>query len=113
MEEKSKESVIIHNLKNSGFRQIHVDGAQGGLTPSGKFNLNFYAERMVIPKGTEFEINENGTLGDQIRHVDGSKKGIVREFEFGIYMSLEACESLKNFLDKKIEEIRSSTSETK
>lgn len=98
-----KDSIIIHNLKNANFRQVHVDGAHGGITPSGYINLNFYSQRGVIPKGTEFAI-EKGQISEPIKDIDGSKTGIIREFEFGVYMDINACENLKVFLERKIEE---------
>lgn len=97
-----KKSVVIHNIKNSGYRQIHVDGAQGGITPSGYINLNFYSQRGVIPKGTEFSVNEEGQITESIKDVDGSKSGIVREFEMGVYMDINTCENLKKFLEERI-----------
>ncbi|MBK6265647.1 hypothetical protein JKA74_11410 [Marivirga sp. S37H4] len=99
-----KNSIVIHNIKNSNFRQIHVDGAHGGITPSGFINLNFYSQRGVIPKGTEFAIDESGKISEAIRDIEGSKSGIVREFELGVYMDINTCTNLKDFLEKKIEE---------
>ena len=81
---EKKNSIVIHNVKNPNYRQIHVDGAHGGITPSGYINLNFYSQRGVIPKGTEFAINDSGQLSGVIKDVEGSKKGIIREFEFGL-----------------------------
>lgn len=107
---KSKDSLIIHNIKNSNYRQIHVDGAHGGITPTGYINLNFYSQRGSIPKGTEFELNSNGQIGEAIKNIDGTKNGIVREFEIGVYMDIQTCESLKQFLELKIEEYREVTS---
>ena len=100
-----KDSIIIHNIKNANFRQVHVDGAHGGITPSGHINLNFYSQRGAIPKGTEFAVKD-GQIGEAIKDVEGSKTGIIREFEFGIYMDINACENLKVFLERKIDEFR-------
>lgn len=113
MSNKKKDSIVIHNIKNSGFRQIHVDGAQGGITPSGFINLNFYSQRIVIPKGTEFSITEKGELGKSLKDIPNSKSGIVREFEFGAYMDIKTCVSLKIFLEKKIDEFNELTIKNK
>lgn len=110
---KSKDSLIIHNIKNANYRQIHVDGAHGGITPTGYINLNFYSQRGAIPKGTEFELSPDGQIGEAIKNIEGTKNGIVREFEFGIYMDIQACESLKQFLELKIEEFKRVTSAKK
>ena len=104
-------SIVINNIKNSGFRQIHVDGAHGGITPSGFINLNFYSQRTVIPKGTEFAVADNGNIGDIIKNTEGSKKGLVREFEFGIYMDINTCVNLREFLTLKIDEYEKLTNQ--
>ncbi len=111
MAKADKNSIVIHNIKNPGFRQIHVDGAQGGITPSGYINLNFYSQRGVIPLGTEFNIDQENKIAEPIKNIEGSKNGIVREFEIGIYMDINACESLKNFLESKIDELKRLTAE--
>ncbi|MGF1638996.1 MAG: hypothetical protein ACFCUU_18110 [Cyclobacteriaceae bacterium] len=106
-----KNSTVIHNIKNSNFRQIHIDGAHGGITPSGYINLNFYSQRGVIPKGTEFAIDENGKITEVIKDIEGSKSGIIREFEFGVYMDINTCQNLKDFLEQRIEDYKRLTKE--
>lgn len=101
-----KNTVVIYNVKSSSYRQIHVDGASGGITPSGNLNLSFYGERAAIPKGTEYELSDEGKIVKSVANVDGSKDGIIREYEFGAYLSLEVCESLKRYLEGKIEELK-------
>lgn len=103
MSEKNN-TIVIHNIKNVGYRQIHVDGAQGGITPTGFVNVSFFSQRNSIPKGTEFNLSENGDIKEAIKDVKDSKIGIVREFEFGAYMDINTCISIKNFLESKIEE---------
>lgn len=98
------QSVVIHNIKNANFRQIHVDGAHGGITPSGFININFFSQRNAIPKGTEYSLNEQGAILAPLKNIEGSKNGVVREFEFGAYMDINTCKSLKDFLQQKIEE---------
>jgi len=104
---KKSNSIIIHNIKNSLYRQVHIDGAHGGITPTGFINVNFFSQRGVIPKGTEFEINEDGQITHPIKDIEDSKQGIVREFEFGTYMDINTCISIKEFLERKIEEYKS------
>lgn len=106
---KKIKTITIHNIKNSLYRQIHIDGAQGGITPNGFININFFSQRNSIPKGTEFEIDEKGQITQPVRDLEDSKKGIVREFEFGTYMDIHTCISLKDFLERKIDEYNNLT----
>jgi hypothetical protein len=104
MAKKKEEIITIHNIKGTNHRQIHVDGASAGITPSGYINVNFYSERGVIPKSTSFKIKEDGTLGSVVGHSEESKDGIVREFDFGIFVDINTCKSLRQLLDQKIKE---------
>lgn len=104
---KKSNSITIHNIKNALYRQVHIDGAHGGITPTGFINVNFFSQRGVIPKGTEFELNQEGQITAAIKDTEDSKQGIVREFEFGTYMDINTCISIKEFLEKKIEEYNS------
>lgn len=96
--------VTIHNKISTSFRELHVDGAFGGLTPPGFINVNFYAERVAIPKSTEYKLTDHNALGEVLSNSLDSKVGVIREYEFGIYMNISTAIELKNFLEKKIEE---------
>ncbi|MEO6961293.1 MAG: hypothetical protein ABIY90_04955 [Puia sp.] len=96
--------ITIHNKISQNYKEIHVDGAFGGITPRGLINLSFFAERAPIPKSSEFVLND-GRVGDFIENSIDSKKGILREFEVGIYMSLEVVKSLIEMLGKQASEL--------
>ena len=104
-EKKDQIAVLtIHNKVSSNFREVHVDGAFGGITPQGLMNLSFYAERFPIPKSSNFKV-ENNKIGTLISNSEDSKKGILREYEFGIYMTAEVAKSLIILLSGKIVEL--------
>lgn len=106
---KAKDTITAHNIKNSNFRQVHVDGAHGTITPSGLININFFSQRNAIPKSTVFALSSDGKIGKPIEDSEDSKEGVIREFEFGTIMDINVCISLKNFLEQKIEEYESLT----
>jgi hypothetical protein len=97
--------VSFHNKISSNYRELHVDGAFGGVTTRGYINLSFYAERAPIPKSTDFELTEDNTVGNLIGHSEDSKTGILREFEFGIYMDLNAARTLAEFINNKVADL--------
>jgi hypothetical protein len=111
--QKKIKKVTFHNKINSSFREIHVDGALGGITPRGYINVNFFAERFPIPKSTEFNVVENKKIGEKLGDSIDSKTGIIREYEFGIYMNIETAKNISNFLQDKIKEFETITKEKK
>lgn len=104
---KPKKKVTFHNKLSASFREIHVDGAFGGITPSGYINLNFYAERFPIPKSTEYSLKDDNTINEKINDSEDSKDGIIREYEFGIYCDLKTAVNIKKFLDERISVLQS------
>ncbi len=93
-------SVTIYNKISNNFRELHIDGAYGGITPKGQFNINFYAERLSIPKSTIYNIKENNFI--KISDSEDSKNGIIREFETGIYMTVETAKEIYEWLGEQI-----------
>ena len=96
--------VSIHNKINPNFREVHVDGAHGGITSKGYINLNFYAERQALPKTIELSVDDNGQILSTEISAD-SKIGFLREYEFGIYMDLSTATEIVDFLQSKIKEL--------
>jgi hypothetical protein len=108
MGKEEQKNIQFHNKLSSNFREIHVDGAYGGITPRGYINLNFYAERFPIPKSTIYNIQEN-KLAEKIG--EESKEGVMREYEFGVYLDFDTATDIYNFLGQKIKELESKRKE--
>jgi hypothetical protein len=100
-------SVELHYIKTGSYRSYHVDGVFGGVTPNRKLYIEFFIQRQVTPKVVEHKVNDDGTVGEEIRRE--SKKGLVREIEAGIVMDIEIAKSLKEWLDEKIKKVEEST----
>jgi hypothetical protein len=110
-EEKSKETplpeatkelktITFHYIKSNLFRVAPVHGMWGGPTGHGDITVSFFNERAPIPQEMALEVNENGTLGKELRRV--SKQGVVREVEIELVMSTSTAETLCAWLQEKI-----------
>lgn len=99
------ESILFHNKISPNFKQVHVDGALGGLTPKGLLNFNFFSERFTIPKATEYRVVGEGSQLEKIKDSEDSKDGIIREYEFGVYLTLDTAKSLVSLISTKILEL--------
>ncbi len=97
-----KTNLIKFNYqKTNEYRNHHVDGAYGGLTPKGYISMLFFSERHVLPKIVEKEIDSAGkTINEKIIE---AKEGIIREVETGITFDLGTAISLKDWLTKQID----------
>ncbi len=90
--------IHFHYKKSNHFRVIHADGAWGGITPDLNLFIGFYSQRPPIPEMTVQPIQEDGTLGSEIKDAMISKDGLVREMEAGIVMSPAAINNLITWL---------------
>lgn len=96
--------VQFHYIKSNLFRVVHVDGAYGGLTPQLNVFLSMYSDRLPIPEMQVMSVNDSGQLVDEIVTERVSKRGIIREVEVGIVMSVANARSLIDFLTVKVEQ---------
>lgn len=104
MPEQKKTKITFHNKITPHYREIHVDGAHGGITPKGLVQLSFFSERFPIPKSTDFKILSNGQIGERIKDSSDSKSGVIREFEIGVYMDVNTTKQVIKLLNDKIQE---------
>lgn len=103
---KPPSTIDVHYLKSEGFREVACDGVMGGPTPHGKLWLSFYSERFPLPRvvrqevrpveGDRFETSGPGSVLE-------SRSGMIRNVEFGVYMSVETATQLRDWLTKQIE----------
>lgn len=102
--DQSKEGskVDIHFDQSPSYRTYHVDGAHGGIAPQGThLAFDFYVERQTHPKLVRHELNEDGSLGDEVSR--GGRDGVVRESQCGVVMDWDAVLRLHNWLSQQIE----------
>jgi len=97
--------VRFHYIKSNHFRVIHVDGAHGGITPTGMIQVAFHNDRSPIPQQVVSTVHENGTLGREIAEERVSRDGVVREVEVEAIMSLDTARALRKWLDEKIQSL--------
>ena len=95
-------TVRFHYLKSNLFRVVHVDGAIGGLTPTGFVQMALYSDRLPIPKVTVHEL-DGANLGEEKPEARVTRDGLVREIEMAVLMDLRTTIALRDWLDDKIE----------
>ena len=98
--------VAFDYIKANDFRTVWVDGAIGGLTPSGLIHCAPYSERSSIPRRQVFAIvdegNGKGSLGEELVEKRVSRDSIVREMPIDMLLSLQAAETLAKWLTDQI-----------
>ena len=91
----------IHLIKSNNFRVVYADGLIGGKTPSGLINFAFYNERPAIPTlivHPFVEENSRVVLGIENEEKREGRKGIVRELEVEVLMSVDNASRFHEWL---------------
>lgn len=107
MTDEPRSTVDIHYIKSNDFREIACDGALGGPTPPGKLWLAFYTERLPLPRTVRHELvaNDQGGISvapDRPGKVVEGRAGVVRNVEFGLYLSQDTARELQRWLEKQL-----------
>lgn len=111
-EPAAPKTLTINYLKSNGFREVACDGALGGPTPNGSLWLAFYTERFPLPRKVRHKLTE---IDDGDACIIDSESpaetleglvGIVRNVEFGLYMSVETAEQLHAWLGRSIKALK-------
>lgn len=103
--EPAPDNVEFHYQKSTHFRTIHADGAIGNVTPGQYIQMAIYSERLAIPKRTVHELKPEGGLGEVIEEQTDSLKGVVREMEVNVLMSVGIAKAISTWLQGRIEQI--------
>lgn len=98
-EKATRKRFAITYKESPHYRHVQVNGAYGGPTPSGDVFMAVYSDRLHFPDSGIIEINDEG---ESLPETIEAKRGLVREVEVGITMSLETAKALQIWLEAKI-----------
>lgn len=93
----------FHSVKGPCFRSIQADGAWGTVNPHGNIHLIFFNERSPVPQEASYDVNPDGTLGNEILSKRIGKTGIMREMEVDVILNLGAAMRVHKWLGDAIE----------
>jgi hypothetical protein len=102
MAEEDKNQKLRFVYKDSpAYRTVHVQGAYGGLTPTGQIFAGVYSERTDYPESSVLEIDPTGHVVGKEQY-SGVSTTYVREVEVGLLMSLDTAKSFHSWLAERI-----------
>jgi hypothetical protein len=100
-----QDKVTFYNKLSPNYRSVHADGAYGGITPRGFVNISFFSERQAIPRSSVYTFNHEEKTVVKLNDSEDSKDGIIREYDFGVYMNLDTAKKLIELLTLKVNEL--------
>ncbi len=97
-------TVKFKYIFSDDYKTNHITGVYGGITSCGDLEAHFYYERSALPREMEYEVTENGSLG-QVVGVKPEEHKIIRNIVGGVTMSREMVYSLRDWLNDRIAEM--------
>ena len=82
------------------YKYKYINGAFGSVNTKGEIVLNFYCEKLNLPKGFQITIDDDDNGVDTI--IQNEDIQLVRELECGIIMNLDVAKSVYEFLGDTI-----------
>lgn len=102
---KGNKQITFDYIKSAFFRVIHVDGVHGGLSPNLNIHMGLFSERRPIPKQTTYNLNDNGTLGQEDASARKEREtDMVRELDIEAIIDIATAQAIVGWLQNKIQE---------
>ncbi len=100
-----KEQIKFKYIYPDNYQPAYASGAFGGVSSGGDIIINFYLEHPALPEEVVQTVNDNGSLGEEVkRKPEDVKSTFVRILQSGVILSLEEAENLHNWLTQRITE---------
>ncbi len=100
--EKELKEISFKYIFPSDLRELHVNGAYGGLAPDGSIRMSVYSERGAIPNFEKRKINPDETLGEFIS--EEKKYQVVRIVQTSLVFNIATAKALVRWLHDRIKE---------
>lgn len=111
-EETPAPTIDVNYIKSAQYREVSCDGAVGGPTPGNKLWVGFYTERLPIPRVVQHTLKSSGSSGEFQIDTDvppvplDSRSGIIRNMEFGLYLTQDTAAELHAWLGRHLAGLR-------
>jgi len=97
------ETVRFKYVFPDDYNPVYINGAYGGFGPRGELTINFYLERQPVPKEECRTINDDGSVGEQVKiEPDDLTHLVVRYVNTGVIMSQETARLIYAWLGEHL-----------
>lgn len=103
------EKIKFKYIFKDDYNPKYVNGAFGGISPQGEIVLNFYLERVALPRSQTYSVKEGMVLSEITEEREPGDHGtsVVRFVENGIVLDLAHAEDIHRWLGEHIKSLKS------
>jgi hypothetical protein len=110
MKEKKLKAVRFRYVFPDDYNPKIATGVWGGPMPDGNIAMNFYLERLSLPRSQTFQISDTGQLGEEIAiDPEDCHQTFVRFVDGGVILSPDAAAAVAKWIGEQVEKIRAKT----
>lgn len=107
----NSKTIQFSYIKSNHYRVIHADGMIGGAVHKARLVLSFFSERIPIPQVQTYELNADGSLGEEQITSRVVRSGVVREVEASVSLDLRTAKAVRDSLSERIASMEASIAE--
>lgn len=88
------------------FNTKYINGAQGGINVQGEIIINFFLERVALPKSQTFTVDEIGRIQEEVpgtTEPTDLNQSFIRYFQSGVIMNYNVAKQIHNWLGQHLE----------
>ncbi len=103
------EKIKFKYIFQEDYNPKYVNGAFGGISPQGEIVVNFYMERVAIPRSQTYQFSEDKVLEEisEEREPGDHERSVVRVIENGVILDLAHAEDIHRWLGEHIKNLKS------
>jgi hypothetical protein len=103
------EKIKFKYIFKDDYNPKYVNGAFGGISPQGEIVVNFYLERVALPRSQTYSVKEGMVLSEitDEREPGDHETSMVRFVENGIVLDLAHAEDIYRWLGEHIKSLKS------
>lgn len=91
---------------NEEYNPKYINGAQGGINSQGEILINFYLERIALPKAQTYQIEKDKLIPKEIeKEPKDLNNSFVRIIENGVIMNYQTAKEIHKWLGKHIRQL--------
>lgn len=104
------DDLVFKHYFDDNYDPEYINGAFGGILPTGELVVHFYMDRLPIPNETKTIFSEDGVIEDNLT-IDPEDFKIRRVIKNGIIMSIDTAKSISDWLRGMVDDMEDTCDE--
>ena len=97
---EGQRDIVFRYVRGEGYRKVAANGAHGGVTGRGDFQMDLFVEHGEMPNELIHSVTPDG-LGPVVSQ-DPERPAVIREAQVGVVMSRDQARSLAHWILERL-----------